>query len=172
MRDLTCVLRRGTGLGWTSMDLDGTWNVFRPRRYWPVEQNTVISRYLSWTQSNPKQWNFQENLFIFVKWLEIMTNNGAVGSAEDVTFHNDVIKWKHFPRYWPFVRGIYRSPVNSTHKGQCRRALLFSLTHDWINGWVNNREAGDLRRLRAHYDVVVMRNRIFMHTVLFLSCYR
>ena len=32
--------------------------------------------------------------------------------------HDDVIKWKHFPRYWPFVRGIHRSPVNSTHKGQ------------------------------------------------------
>ena len=26
----------------------------------------------------------------------------------------------------------------------------------WINGWVNNREAGDLRRNRAHYDVIVM----------------
>ena len=26
----------------------------------------------------------------------------------------------------------------------------------WINGWVNNREAGDLRRHRAHYDVIVM----------------
>ena len=26
----------------------------------------------------------------------------------------------------------------------------------WINGWVNNREAGDLRRYRAHYDVSVM----------------
>ena len=32
--------------------------------------------------------------------------------------HDDVIKWKHFPRYWPFVRGIHRSPVNSPHKGQ------------------------------------------------------
>ena len=26
----------------------------------------------------------------------------------------------------------------------------------WINGWVNNREAGELRRYRAHYDVIVM----------------
>ena len=26
-------------------------------------------------------------------------------------YHDDVIKWKHFPRYWPFVRGIHRSPV-------------------------------------------------------------
>ena len=32
--------------------------------------------------------------------------------------HDDVIKWKHFPRYWPFVWGIHRSPVDSPHKGQ------------------------------------------------------
>ena len=32
--------------------------------------------------------------------------------------HDDVIKWKHFPRYWSFVRGIHRSTVNSPHKGQ------------------------------------------------------
>ena len=41
--------------------------------------------------------------------------------------HDDVIKWKHFPRYWPFVRGIHRSPVNSPHKGQWRGSLMFSL---------------------------------------------
>ena len=46
------------------------------------------------------------------------------------------IKWKHFPRYWPFVRGIHRSPVNSPHKGQWRWALMFSLICSWINGWV------------------------------------
>ena len=70
--------------------------------------------------------------------------------------HDDVIKWKHFPHYWPFVRGIYRSPVNSSHKVQWRGALMFSLICAWINGWVNNREAGDLRRNHAHYDVTVM----------------
>ena len=70
--------------------------------------------------------------------------------------HDDVIKWKHFPRYWPFVRGIHRSPVNSPHKGQWRGALMFTLICVRINGWVNNREAGDLRRYRAHYDVIVM----------------
>ena len=41
--------------------------------------------------------------------------------------HDDVIKWEHFPRYWPFVRGIHRSPVNSPHKGQWRGALMLSL---------------------------------------------
>ena len=70
--------------------------------------------------------------------------------------HDDVIKWKHFPRYWPFVRGIHRSPVNSPHKGQWRGALMFTLICARINGWVNNCEAGDLRRYHTHYDVTVM----------------
>ena len=61
-------------------------------------------------------------------------------------YHDDVIKWKHFPRNWPFVRGIHRSPVNSPHKGQWREALMFSLICVWINDWVNNHGAGDLRR--------------------------
>ena len=69
---------------------------------------------------------------------------------------DDVIKWKHFPRNWPFVREIHRSPVNFPHKGQWRGALMFSLIYAWINDWVNNREAGDLRRQHCHYDVFVM----------------
>ena len=75
--------------------------------------------------------------------------------------HDDVIKWKHFPRNWPFVRGIHRSPVNSPHKGQWRGALMFSLICVWINDWVNNREAGDLRRYRAHSDVIVMKSAMY-----------
>ena len=73
-----------------------------------------------------------------------------------VCLHDDVIKWNHFPRYWPFVRGIHRSPVNSPDKGQWRGALMFSFTCAWINAWVNNREAGNFWRHRAHYDVIVM----------------
>ena len=61
-----------------------------------------------------------------------------------------------FPRYWPFVRGIHRLPVNSPHKGQWRGALMFSLICAWINGWLSNREAGDLRNHRGHYDVIIM----------------
>ena len=72
------------------------------------------------------------------------------------TPHDDVIKWKHFLSYWPFVGGIHRSPVNSLHKGLWRGAFMFSLICAWINHWVNNREAGDLRGYRAHYDVIVM----------------
>ena len=112
--------------------------------------------------------------YIFMLWLKLTqvykketpgdTAAGQARSRVKDTFidkinlyiHDDVIKWKHFPRYWPFVRGIHRSPVNSPHKGQWRGALMFSLICVWINGWVNNREAGDLRRYRAHHDVTVM----------------
>ena len=67
--------------------------------------------------------------------------------------HDDVIKWKYFPRYWPFVMGIHRSPMDSLHKGQWRRALMFSLICAWTKGWANDRDVGDLRRHCAHYDV-------------------
>ena len=79
-------------------------------------------------------------------------------------FHDDVIKWKYFPRYWPFVRGIHRSPVNSPHRGQWRGALMFSWIFAWINGWVNNRKGGDLRRHCVHYDVIVMFSLPVMNT--------
>ena len=58
----------------------------------------------------------------------------------------------------PFVWGIHRSPVDSPHKGQWRGALMLSLIWASINDWRNNREAGDLRRHRAHYDVIVIQN--------------
>ena len=63
---------------------------------------------------------------------------------------------KIFPRYWPFVRGIHRSPVNSPHKGQWHGTLMFSWICALMNGWVNNRETGDLRSHRAHYYVIIM----------------
>ena len=69
--------------------------------------------------------------------------------------------WRHqmetFSASLALCGGIHRSLVNSPHKGQWRGALMFSLTCAWINGWVNNRETGDLRRHRAHYDVIVMK---------------
>ena len=84
--------------------------------------------------------------------IKILTNHNWARNA----CHDDVIKWKHFARYWPFARGIHRSPVNSPHKGQWRGALMLSLIYAWIHDWVNNREGGDLISHRAHYDVTVM----------------
>ena len=88
------------------------------------------------------------------KWREFMvlTRNTPGNLSYQ---HDDVIKWKHFPRKWPFVWGIHRSPVNSPHKGQWRGDLMFPLICVLINGWENNREAGDLRRCRAHWLLVL-----------------
>ena len=72
------------------------------------------------------------------------------------TSHDDIIKWRHLLRYWPFVRGIHRWPVNSPHKGQWRGALMFPLICAWTNDWANHRDTGVLRCHRTHYDVTVM----------------
>ena len=73
-----------------------------------------------------------------------------------IHLHDDVIKWKNFPRYWIFAEGIHRCPVNSPHKGQWRGALMFSFICVGMNGWVNNRKSGDLRRYSSHCDVTAM----------------
>ena len=71
--------------------------------------------------------------------------------------HDYVIKWKHSSSaLLALCAGNSPVPVNSLHKGQWRGALMFSLIYAWINDWVNNREAGDLRRHRSHCDVNVM----------------
>ena len=94
-------------------------------------------------------------------------SNKAISTQVYKCYHDDVINWKHFPRYWPFVREIHRSPVNSPHKGRWCGALMFSLICVWINCWINNREAGDLRCHHAHYDVTVMQNCVaVIHTKL------
>ena len=83
----------------------------------------------------------------------------ACGAINALGLHLNGPWWRHqmetFPRCWPFVRGIHRSPVNSPHKGQWHGALLFSLICAWINGWVNNRKTSDLGHHRTHYDATV-----------------
>ena len=53
------------------------------------------------------------------------------------------------------LRGIHRWPMNYPHRSQWRWALILFICA-WINGWVNKREAGDLRRHRPHYDAIAM----------------
>ena len=73
---------------------------------------------------------------------------------------NDMSWWRHemetFSALLALCAGNSPVPVNSPHKGQWRGSLMFSSIYAWINDWVNNREAGDLRRQRGHYDVIVM----------------
>ena len=69
--------------------------------------------------------------------------------------HDDVVKWKLFPRYWPFVRGTtghWWVPLTKASDAD----LWYILWSASTNGWANNRDAGDLRRHRARYDVTIM----------------
>ena len=80
--------------------------------------------------------------------------------------------WRHqmetFSMLLAFCEG------NSPNIGQWREALMFSLICAWINGWVNNRDAGDLRRHCAHYDVTVMNNKriISLWNWSLVACHR
>ena len=122
-------------------------DIFTPDNFWWGGEYIVTLYFHSW-QFLVRGWLYRD--IIFLSWQYL------------------VIEWKHFPHYWQFVRGIHRSPVNSPHKGQWRGALMFSLICVWINGWVNNREAGDLRRYRTHYDVIVMEGVIISWHYIFI----
>ena len=119
-----------------------TYHLWKARVVMPILSSLMAAEVAIFTTSDATS---NEKVGIMAMWV----------SANPLT-HDDVIKWKHFPRNWPFVREIHRSPVNFPHKGQWRGALMFSLIYVWINDWVNNREAGDLRRQHGHYDVIVM----------------
>ena len=80
--------------------------------------------------------------------------------------------WRHqmetFSALLAICAGNSPVPVEFPHKGQWRGALMFSLICVWISGWVNNRKAGDLRRYRIHYDVIVMIPYIYAYFMCYI----
>ena len=142
---------------------------------------------VNWSLRNKRQWNFNQNakfsftnmhpkilsarwppfyrgklslaflvyhrLSIYCRW-----KNDIIGStsSENWTW------WRHQMETFSALLAICAGNSTVTgkfpHKGQWRGALMFSLICVWINGWVNNRDAGDLRRHLAHYDVIVMKH--------------
>ena len=80
-----------------------------------------------------------------------------------------ITRWRHqmetFSALLAIYTGIHRSPVNSLHKGQWRGSLMLSLVCARINGRINNLDAGDLIRHRAHYDAIVMIGSCWNHAI-------
>ena len=88
---------------------------------------------------------------------KLLPDDWRIFVTGDVSFHDDVIKWKHqSSALLALCAG--NSPVTGEFPAQrpWRGALIFCLICAWLHGWVNNRKAGDLRRRRAHCDVTVM----------------
>ena len=96
---------------------------------------------VNWNLSNNIQWNFNQNTKIFIQ-------ENAFKNVACETTCLETCRWSDALSM--------RRPVNSPHKCQWHRALIFSVICVWINGWVNYRETGELRRYRAHYDVIAM----------------
>ena len=101
-----------------------------PNHYW-CQYYLIVTK----TLGNKLQWNQNQNI------PNKISKKRKCCLGLNVLRFDDVIKWKHFPPYWPFVQGIHRSPVNSPHKGQWWGALMFSLI---------------CAMHHAHYDVIVM----------------
>ena len=70
--------------------------------------------------------------------------------------HDDVINWKHFPRYWPFCGEFTGHRWIPRTKASDAELWIFSLICLWTNNWANNGNACDLRPHRLRYDVTVM----------------
>ena len=125
----------------------------------PTEVRLILEnwRYIPFTQVYRRITGFSsghpELPLLTVRMLQFLRHTKLTGKRSK---HDDVIKRKNILRYWPFVRGIHGSSSNSPHKGQWRGALMFTLVCAGTNGWINNRDAGDLRRNSAHYDVTVV----------------
>ena len=87
-------------------------------------------------------------------WRHRMTSASYQHQNHMKYLHDDVIKWKHFPRYWPLVREIHRSSVNSPHD------VFFDLR---LNEWLSKQSWGcwfetPLRPLWRHSNVIVKVN--------------
>ena len=58
----------------------------------------------------------QTLLRVWAKLKEVSLSPSVMSNSSRTASLDDVIKWKYFSRHWPFVRGLHRSPVNSSHK--------------------------------------------------------
>ena len=133
-----------------------------------------------WTLESKFQWNFNQTITVSFKKMQIkmpFANWWSFCLAINMSTYQHFLDlhatwfmwpdnvwhstwWRHqmetFSALLALCAGNSPVPMNSPHKGQWRGALMFSLIFVCINGWVNNRETGDLRRYRGHYDVIVM----------------
>ena len=92
---------------------------------------------------------------------DLMSSRSPIPCFYNQLWQDPVLaRWRHqmetFFALLAFVRGIHRSPVNSPQQRPVTRSFDVFFDRRLKNGLVNNREAGDLRRHRTHYDVAVM----------------
>ena len=104
-----------------------------------------------------------EGRFTSIQWLCLLTAiaiaiyTHCISKTEMISQGNSLYPitslewWRHQMKTFSALLALCvgDSPVTM-------RSLMFSLICTWLNRWLNNGEAGDLRRYRGHYDVAVM----------------
>ena len=101
--------------------------------YWNLWSDSTTCRRITVFYCDQVNIYFKSVFHLF--WTPINAGCEIFGQKVNCLEHIFFIKWKHFPRYWPFLRRIHRSPVDSPHKGQWHGALMFSLNQQLSNQW-------------------------------------
>ena len=105
-----------------------------------------------WAILMPQQigWHFVDDIVTYIFLYESWSSLNQGSQVHSVSW------WRHqMGKYFASLglgEGNHRSPVDSPDKSQWRGALIFSVICAWTNGWASNRDTGDLRRNRVHYD--------------------
>ena len=112
-------------------------------------------------KTGPDEWGTHKLDCLDIPSMSNHTRSAANRSV-CITVHNDVIKWKYFPRYWHFVWAIHRSPVNSPHKGQWHGASILFLFDLRLNKWFSKQSSRcwfetPSRSLWRHCNVITQR---------------
>ena len=140
----------------------------RDRLYRETKKNTMRVRWLICVEKSSVFWSLHTKsqqcsalIFSMLSAYAISRLNLYTGTPLSDMCQLGCIWWCHqmetFSALLAICEGNTTVTSGSPHKGQWRGALMFSLICAWTNGWANHRDAGDLRRHRAHYNVAVMR---------------
>ena len=118
-----------------------------------------------------------------LKWIESMifqldTSDGCTNGCPGWSTHRFMFNFLMFLMMTSSNGNIFRvtgplceeltGPSEFPTQRPVTRRFDFSLICVWINGWVNNREAGDLRR---HHGIIVKLAPLYLHCLVFVWWY-
>ena len=105
---------------------------------------------------------------VFIQLLTLSKHFPSSGAIiESDRQHDNVIKWNHFLRHWPFVRGIHRSPRPVTRSFDVFFGLRLNLSKQSRRRWFET----PLRSLWRHCNEVLVRRGLLKPTVVIMATF-
>ena len=131
-----CAILNTNGMGFSTRTYHYKWNssfitIYNFKIYYVTLSIRTITTTKSYCSGFPFfsfKANFAPRVWHIIKTL------APSQYKEKFPLHDDVIKWKHFPRYWPFVRGIHRSRwIPRTKASDAELWCFLSFTFIYLN---------------------------------------